>query len=184
MTHFTQKTCRWLLIFALLTAACVPSSSKQGQKSIPSPTFMVPVPQPTPTSLAAIPTAENLSVKPVFKTSMGDLAIESVRWVEEVNGVLPGPGEKLLLITIGKPSQGKLDPNNFSLQDFDRVLRDQTSGEVHLAGNKDVYVVCSMAGWVGDHEKIFAMGFRVPENAEKLQLFWPGNAPIDLHPEN
>jgi hypothetical protein len=36
---------------------------------------------------------------------------------------------------------------------------------------------------VGDRDKIFAMGFRVPENAVKLQLFWPGNAPIYLHPE-
>lgn len=140
------------------------------------PVIQVPLTTPTPKS-----TTED---KPIFKTSIGDLAIEAAQWVDEVNGVMPGPDEKLLLILISKPGQEKLNPSNFSLQDFDRALRDQSKGEVHIGGDDGLYGVCTMAGWVGENHDFFAMGFRIPKTAETLQLFWPGNEPIDLHPEN
>jgi len=139
------------------------------------------VPQVTiemPTSASA------LQLKQVFKTTIGDLEIESVRSVDEVNGVSPGPNEKLILITLGKPGQAKLSKSDFTLEAFDKALRDQSIGEVHISGDDGSYSVCSMAGWVGEKYDSFAMGFRIPATAKTYQLFWPGNEPIDLHLDN
>lgn len=138
-------------------------------------------PTPTETTLPTTPSTDR--PKPIFKSSLGELAIETIRWVNEVNGVMPGPDEKLLLISISKPGQPKIGPSNFSLQAFDKAMREQTNGEVHIAGDDGTYAVCSMAGWVGSQHEMFAMGFRIPKTAKKLQLFWPGNEPIDLYPE-
>jgi hypothetical protein len=98
--------------------------------------------------------------------------------------VSPGPNEKLILITLGKPDQARLDRINFTLDAFDKALRDQSKGEVHISGDDGSYSVCSMAGWVGEKFDVFAMGFRVPATAKTYQLFWPGNEPIDLQLDN
>ena len=121
---------------------------------------------------------------PVFKTSIGDLVIKSVRWVDAVNGVSSGPDERLMLISLGKPDQPRLDRNNFSLEAFDKALRDQSKGEVHISSDDGAYVVCSMAGWIEPKYEEFAMGFRLPSSGKTFQLFWPGNEPIDLNPDN
>jgi hypothetical protein len=146
------------------------------------------MPDWTPTvnpEIIETPTLTTTSLpKPVFKTSIGNLVIQAVRWVDEVNGVSPGPDERLMLITLGKPGQARLDQSNFSLETFDKALRDQSNGEVHISGEDGSYAVCSMAGWVGAKYEEFAMGFRLPSTAKTFQLFWPGNEPIDLHPDN
>ncbi len=179
MTHFVQKTHFWLALLALFLAACSPSPSVKEQPTV-APDTRVP---PTPANLVTPATASNANSKPTFKTSIGVLAIEAVRYVDEVNGARPGPDEKILLILLSKPGQAKLDPVNFSLEVFDKALRDLTKGEVHIAGDDGSYVICSMAGWVGSQYEDFAMGFRIPKSARTLQLFWPENDPIDLHPE-
>jgi hypothetical protein len=125
-----------------------------------------------------------INPKPVFKTSLGELLINTVRWVDEVNGVSPGPDERLMLIVLGKPGLTQFDKSKFSLETFDKALRDQSSGEVHISADDGSYAVCSMAGWVGPKYEEFAMGFRLPATAKTFQLYWPGNAPIDLYPEN
>jgi hypothetical protein len=143
---------------------------------------LIPPPKTGETGTPALTPAS--AVKPVIKTSIGDLEIETVRSVDEVNGVKPGPNERLILITLGKPGQAKLDVSTFSLEAFDKALRDRSSGEVHLSGDDGSYSICSMAGWVGEKYDTFAMGFRVPATAKTYQLFWPGNDPLDLHLEN
>jgi hypothetical protein len=120
--------------------------------------------------------------KPVLKTSIGDFMIDSSRWVEEVNGVKPGLNEKILLVLLAGPGQTRLDPNNFSLEAFDKALRDFSSGEVHISGDDGSYTICPMAGWVGANYEEFAMGFRLPTTAKTFQLVWPGNEPIPLYP--
>jgi hypothetical protein len=45
-----------------------------------------------------------------------------------------------------------------------------------------LYSVCSMAGWIGNHQEEFGFGFRIPKTAKTIQLNWPGNEPIDLSP--
>jgi hypothetical protein len=124
-------------------------------------------------ALTAIP-------KPVFTTSIGDLVIEKVQSVETVNGVSAGPDEKLILISVGKIGAVKLDPGNFPLDAFDKAMRNQPGGEVHISGDDGSYAVCSMAGWIAPDYKIFVMGFRIPDTAKKVQFFWPGNDPINL----
>jgi hypothetical protein len=83
---------------------------------------------------------------------------------------------------LADPNQARLDPESFSLETFDKALRDLSNGEVHISGDDGSYTICSMAGWVGANAEEFAMGFRLPSTAKTLQLFWPGNEPIDLHP--
>jgi hypothetical protein len=151
------------------------------ERATESPT-LIPLPKSGETGTPNLTPAVN--IKPVINTSIGDLEIETVRSVDEVNDVKPGPNERLILITLGKPGQAKLDVSTFSLEVFDKALRDRSSGEVHLSGDDGSYSICSMAGWVGENYDVFAMGFRVPATAKTYQLFWPGNDPIDLHLEN
>ena len=132
------------------------------------------------TETQTLPPTEN--PKPALKTSIGDFIIASSRWVEEVNGVKPGPDEKILLVLLAGPNQARLDPESFSLETFEKALRDLSNGEVHISGDDGSYTISSMAGWVGENAEEFAMGFRLPSTANALQLLWPGNEPIDLHP--
>jgi hypothetical protein len=142
----------------------------------------IPVWTPTVTQVSmatqTLPPAANS--KPVIKTTIGDLVIEGVHTVDQVNGVSAGPDEKLILVSLGKIGVVKLDKSNFSLDSFDKALRNLPGGEVHISGDDGSYSVCSMAGWVGPDYKIFAMGFRVPDSARTYQFVWPGNNPIDL----
>lgn len=181
LSDYEAIACLWSIQDQFIQNGSVEALDTGCLNSIQPPAFVVPVTQVQPT----IPTSDSTTEdKPIFTTTIGDLTIEAVRWVDEVNGVMPGPDEKLLLISIRKPGQEKLDPNTFSLRDFDIALRDQSNGEVHVGGDDGSYAVCSMAGWVGENYEAFAMGFRIPKSATTIQLFWPGNEPIDLEPTN
>jgi hypothetical protein len=120
---------------------------------------------------------------PVLKTAAGDLAVVSARFVAEVNGDKPGPGEKILLVILSRPGDGRLDPAEFSLEDFNAAIHDASQGQVHLAGSSGSAIISTMAGWIGPKYAEFGMGFRVPEAEETYQLIWPGNAPIEIFPE-
>jgi hypothetical protein len=200
MAHLVNKTCLYVAIFTLFLAACSQPSYLRSQPIVIPSLTVSPIPaqsiQTPPLALTdtqappmladtiTAPSITNVDSKPIIATTLGNLVIESVRWVDEVNGVKPGPDEKLLLMSISKRGQPKLDPSNFSLDDFDKALRDQTKGEVHIAGDDGSYIICSMAGWVGKQYEDFAMGFWVPKTTRTLQLFWPENEPVVLHPEN
>jgi pimeloyl-ACP methyl ester carboxylesterase len=172
--------CLWSLENQFIQAGSVNGLNTDCLKSIRPPTFILPANQvmPTPTTVSS----EN--TKPAFKTSIGELAIEAVRWVDEVNGARPGPDERIMLISLNIPYQEGLYQSNFSLENFDRALRDQTDGEVHILGDDGSYTTCTMAGWVGEKQAAFAIGFRIPNTARTFQFYWPGNEPIDLKPEN
>ena len=120
--------------------------------------------------------------KPVIKTTIGDFVIDSTRWVNEVNGVTPGEDEKILLVILTQPGLERLDPKEFSLEAFDKALRDVSEGEVHISGSDGSYTISTMAGWVGENFDEFAMGFRLPVTAKTGQLIWPGNEPIEILP--
>jgi hypothetical protein len=126
------------------------------------------------------PPTPTLPPSQVFTTSMGDFEIQEVRPVDEVNGVTAGPDERILLVILQQADGTQLDPASFALETFQAALSDQSNGEVHIAGDDGSYVICSMAGWVGENYDQFAMGFRVNKTARSFQFFWPGNEAIDL----
>jgi hypothetical protein len=140
----------------------------------------------TPSIATEAPTAtdtprpENEAAQAVLKTAMGDFLIVTARDVAEVNGVKPGAGEKILLVILSRPGQERLEPGTFPLEAFDKMIHDTSNGEIYILGSDGSKTISTMGGWVNDE---FAMGFRLPEPAKGLKLFWPGNAPIDIVPE-
>lgn len=116
----------------------------------------------------------------VLKTDIGDFTITKARFADEANGVRPGLNEKLLLVYLTQPGVEKLAQESFSLEAFDKAMRNTSQGEVHIEGSDGSYTICTMGGWVEDE---FAIGFRVPAAAKIYTLYWPGNQPVQLSPE-
>jgi hypothetical protein len=121
------------------------------------------------------------ATQPMLKTAMGDFLIVSARFVDEVNGVKPDSGEKILLVFLSRPGMERMDPNTFPLEAFDKMTHDTTLGEIYLLGSDGSRTISTMGGWVKEE---FAMGFRLPVAAKTYRLFWPGNAPIDIVTED
>ena len=123
------------------------------------------------------PTPEIDTAQPVLKTSMGDFVIVSTRFVDEVHGATPGPGEKILLVILSQPGLEQLDPATFSLEAFDKMVHDTTKGPIYIQGSDGSETISTMAGWVDEE---FAMGFKVPTTSETYTLYWPDNPPTDI----
>lgn len=131
------------------------------------------------------PTSQSVSPgKQILNTAMGEFEVSYARFVEEANGVKPGPEEKLLLIGLTRPGLENLDPGNFSLEEFQNMIQDTNQGTIHLLGEDGSQTISTMAGWVGPEYKEFAMGFRLPSSVISYQLIWPGNDPLAIIPEN
>ena len=81
------------------------------------------------------PRLENGAAQAVLKTAMGDFLIVSARFVDEVNGVKPDSGEKILLVILSRPGQERLEPSTFPLEDFDKMIHDTTQGEIYILGD-------------------------------------------------
>ena len=149
-----------------------------------------PTVQPVATAAVNLPLVEAPAGTPVMaapagqvlNTTMGELVVVSSRFVDEVNGAQAGPGQKILLVVLDRPAEQKIDPSNFSLEDFQKMMQDTTAGQVHLRAGGQETVISTMAGWVGEARDEFAVGFRVPEAAQTFQLVWPGNDPIEITP--
>lgn len=130
------------------------------------------------------PMSQSVSTeKLILNTTMGEFEVSYARFVEEANGVKPGPEEKLLLIGLTRPGLENLDPANFSLEEFQIMVQDTGQGTIHLLGEDASQTISTMAGWVGPEYKEFAMGFRLPSSVTSYQLVWPGNDPLMIIPE-
>jgi hypothetical protein len=123
------------------------------------------------------PRPENDSAQPVLKTSLGDFVIVSARFVDEVHGTKPNPGQKILLVILSQPGLERLDPNTFSLEAFGNMTHDTSKGEIYILGDDGSKTISTMGGWVGEE---FAMGFMVPAAVKTYTLFWQDNSPIDI----
>jgi hypothetical protein len=130
--------------------------------------------------LSACTPAASEKTQPQLKTNMGDFVIASTRLADEVNGVKTQDGEKILLLTLTRPGLAKLDPSEFSLEAFDKLIHDTSQGEIYILGSDGSHTISTMAGWVDDE---FNIGFRVPYGAKTYSLYWPGNPPIEIQPE-
>lgn len=113
--------------------------------------------------------------QPILKTTVGDFVITSSRLVDEVHDQKSQTGEKFLLVILSQPNGENLVPGEFSLDDFQKMIRD-SNGQIYVSGKDGFQIISTMAGWVEDE---FALGFRVPI-LESYTLYWPENAPIEL----
>ena len=138
-------------------------------------------PTPSPVSPTTIQsTSVSSTGNRVINTKLGQFSISSARFVEEVNGDKPGPGEKILLVILAGPGGEALKTDTFSLEEFQKMIHDSTQGTIHILGNDGSETISTMAGWVGPEYTEFAIGFRVPSSDTIYQLVWPGNDPIEI----
>lgn len=114
--------------------------------------------------------------QPILITTMGDFVITSTRLVDEVHDQQSRAGEKFLLVILTQPGLENLDPGEFSLEAFQKMIQD-SNGQIYVSGKDGFQVISTMAGWVQDE---FALGFTVPI-VESYTLHWPGNSPMELH---
>jgi len=121
---------------------------------------------PTPTTA---PAADG-----ILPTSIGDFKFLSARIVEEANGAVPQPGEKILLVVIER-----VDGEQIDLAAFDTAIREVPEG-VNIEGDDESKTLHTMGGWVDDD---FVLGFRVPETLKTYTLHWPGANPLSIQPE-
>lgn len=129
------------------------------------------------------PTSQSVSAeKQILNTTMGEFEVSYARFVEEANGVKPGPEEKLLLIGLTRPGMQSLDPINFSLEEFQTMVHDSSQGMIHVLSEDGSQTISTMAGWVGPEYKEFALGFLLPSSVISYQLVWPGNDPVMIIP--
>ncbi len=169
-----------MLASMLILSACQPATPAPVTESTP-PTIASQAPISTVEPAASeTPLTEIEDARPLLKTSLGDFEIASARFVDEVNGVTPGEGEKILLIGLSRPGGERLDPVTFPLEDFNKMSHDTSQGEIHILGDDGSETISTMGGWV---EKEFVMGFRVPADLKTYMLIWPGNNPITILPE-
>ena len=117
----------------------------------------------------------------VLNTAMGELMIDSARFTNEVNGQKPGVDQKILLVVLSKTGAEKLEPGNFSLEEFQAMIQDPSKGRIYILGNDGSETISTMAGWIGPDYKEFAMGFMLPGSATSYELFWLDNDPITDH---
>jgi len=121
--------------------------------------------------------------EPKLNTTMGEFTIFSSRFVEEVNGDKPGPGEKILLIELAGIDGGAFDQSSFSLEEFQSMIQDTSAGKILVLSDDGTETTSTMAGWVGPEYKQFVIGFRLPDSLTSYQLIWPGNDPISINPK-
>jgi hypothetical protein len=181
-----------LLILALLLGACQAAPAATTLEAIPTATTVPATavsPTTAPSTVApttkALPEPEPAAGEgAILHTAIGDFQIGPARFVDEIHGNKPAPGEKILLLTLTGKGGARLEPENLQLEAFQTALHDVSNGEIHLEGDDGSYSISSMAGWVDSQATEFAIGFRVPAGAKTFQLFWPENEPIDIVPIN
>ena len=110
----------------------------------------------------------------ILPTSIGDLKFISARIVDEANGAVPQPGEKILLVVIER-----MDGEQIDLAAFDTAIREVPEG-VFIEGDDGSKTIHTMGGWVDED---FSIGFRVPKAIKTYTLHWPGATPLSIEPE-
>ena len=119
----------------------------------------------------------------VLHTTMGDLTIRMVWLTNKVNTDTAADGEQILLIELGDSKGEAFTPENISLEEFQSMVHDTANGEIHILGDDGKETISTMAGWLQPDFKKFVMGFRLPSATTSYELFWPGNDPIVLNPD-
>lgn len=161
------------LILALLllgAAACA---------NAPEATALVVSANAAETAAPSAPVLVEATPVPVLATALGDIAIASARFVDEVHGDRPQAGEKLLLVVLAQPDLQSLTPDQVSLEALDQTVHAAGQDGVYILGSDGSRTISTMGGWV---DTDLVLGFRIPEAAEVYTLYWPGNAPVVIFP--
>jgi hypothetical protein len=135
---------------ALILAACTANSIQSSQSDNP------PASKATPTQA-------------IFKTPVGELLVSSSRFVEEVNGVTPAEGCKLLLVMLARPDNTAIDVQQFQ----------EARMQIFIRGEDGTDTLSTMGGLV---EGKFAIGFQIPEATQSYTLVWGENPPLNIIP--
>jgi hypothetical protein len=163
-----MKTTRtiFLLVMVLIFTACAakPVPASLPVSAIPPATASVK--ETAAPIVSATPAPGGLT----FKTSIGDLVYVSSRFVEEVNGVTPAKGCKLLLVVLKQPDNSKIDLQKY----MDAHM------QVFIRGDDGSETLSTMGGFVQGE---FAIGFQVPETVKTYRLIWGDNLPIEITPQ-
>lgn len=156
---------RYLLVVSILLifcTACNAGQSKVSQDSVAQP--IVPA-----QDNAAQPTDST-----VIQTSVGDLAIDSIRLVDEVHGTKAGSDQTILLILFKRP-----DGVDIKMEDFQAARQNVEAG---IKGEDGTLYICTMGGKLESGET--ALGCIVPISLETYKFYWGDNPIIELLPSN
>ena len=152
-----------------------------------------PTANPTPENTAQPPIEDERPATNIITTKMGDFRVTESHLQDEVIGGYTSKGEKFLLVVLTHPDGSMIDPETFSLEEF----QDNGEGQVaikwvkppdrsldHLVKLDDSYLAfCPMGGWINDD---FVVGCTVPHPADEYWFHWgyeSENEPILLSPE-
>jgi hypothetical protein len=105
----------------------------------------------------------------VIQTTIGDLSMDSTRFVQEINGAKAEKGQTILLIAFKR-----MDGKKLTLEDF-HSARSQVEAGL-LAADGTPYV-CTMGGYL-DGETV--MGCIIPDSLDPLKFFWGDNPKVEL----
>jgi hypothetical protein len=141
-----------LLVLGFILAACSPQ----------------PLAAAAPASTATAPAAATTGT--VFNTAVGELVYVSARFVDEVNGVTPAQGSRLLLVVLERPDKSAIDVQQFQ----------DAHMKINILGEDGSSTISTMGGYVGEKYDQFAIGFQVPETVKTFKLAWGDNPPLDI----
>jgi hypothetical protein len=110
----------------------------------------------------------------VIQTSVGDLAIDSIRLVDEVHGTKAGPDQTILLILFKR-----LDGVDIKMEDFQAARQNVEAG---IKGEDGTLYICTMGGKLESGET--ALGCIVPISLKTYKFYWGANPIIELLPPN
>jgi hypothetical protein len=118
----------------------------------------------------------------LLHTSLGDFVVAGARFEQELHGAKPQEGEKLLLVVLERPGHVQLQPETFSLEEFQAMTRAYTEN-IFIRGEDGRKSYAVMAGWTEKAKDEFGLGFILREDFSEYVLIWPGNDPVVLRPE-
>lgn len=120
-----------------------------------------------PAAVSETAAAEAPLTDAIFQTEIGDMRYLSARFVDEVHGVTPNPGHKLLLVRLEPADGAELDLQKFQ----------EAHMQIFIEGDDDSSSLSTMAGFVEDG---FVIGFQVPDTIQTYTLVWGDNPPLDI----
>jgi len=123
----------------------------------------------TPTEVAAERGVQSMDAA-VISTSIGDLSVDSIRFVDEVHGVQAGEGQTILLVLLKRVDGGELTT--------EEILSARDGVEAGILGSDGTPYICTMGGILDSGET--AVGCMVPASLETWQFYWGENPLVEL----
>jgi hypothetical protein len=105
------------------------------------------------------------------ETNMGTYMLTKVESVQTFQGQQAGPGQTLLVITIGRPPMGR-----GLISDDVQYLSEETD-DVVIGPDGKRY---PRAAWKLNEDSTAALGYKVPANQEGFKMAWGDKEPVEV----